>query len=42
MGFEGSFMSKELDSFVRKELRKNLILIVVVIGILIFAGYRFL
>ncbi len=35
-------MSKELDSFVRKELRKNLILIVVVIGILIFAGYRFL
>ncbi|QFT33439.1 hypothetical protein FIV00_23305 [Labrenzia sp. THAF82] len=35
-------MSKELDSFVRKELRKNVILIVVVIAVLIFAGYRLL
>lgn len=35
-------MSKELDSFVRKELRKNVILIVVVIAVLIFVGYRLL
>lgn len=35
-------MSKELDSFVRKELRKNIILIVVVIAVLVFAGYRLL
>jgi len=35
-------MSKELDSFLRKEMRKTIILIVVVIAVLAWIGYRLL
>jgi len=35
-------MSKELDTFVRKELRKNIILALVVIAVLAIVGYRLL
>ena len=33
-------MSKELDTFLRKELRKTLILAVVAIAVLAWVGYR--
>lgn len=35
-------MSKELDTFLRKELRKTIILAVVVIAVLAWVGYRLL
>jgi len=35
-------MSKQLDSFLRRELRKTIILAVVVIAVLAWVGYRLL
>lgn len=35
-------MSKQLDSFLRRELRKTILLAVVLIAVLAWAGYRLL